>query len=165
MHNIGFLVKTLNASQESFCLVHQANRAITNDHNIIVFSDTPNVPCVPNNFAHMQIAEAWSCSYPLIATNLSLANKLVNFPGTKEKYFYVWDLEWLRYPSHAKNYHLFASVYRNPRLKLIARSQQHKEIIEDCWNTLTVGIVDDYSIDQFIEIINAERDKQGLLSA
>jgi hypothetical protein len=165
MHNLGFLVRTLGASQEAFQLVKNANHAITEDNNIIVFSETPNMPCIQPNFCNMQLAEAWGYKHPLIATRLVLAKKLLSFPGTQEKYFYIWDLEWLRYPSQIKNYNAFAGIYRNPKLKLIARSKSHKDIIEDCWNVLVTGIVEDYNINQFIEIINAERNRQGLLAA
>jgi hypothetical protein len=153
MHNLGFLVRTLGASQEAFQLVKNANHAITEDNNIIVFSETPNMPCIQPNFCNMQLAEAWGYKHPLIATRLVLAKKLLSFPGTQE------------YPSQIKNYNAFAGIYRNPKLKLIARSKSHKDIIEDCWNVLVTGIVEDYNINQFIEIINAERNRQGLLAA
>jgi hypothetical protein len=161
LNSLGFMVNDLSFSQASFYLINYANKAVMNDgHEVIVFYENPVLPCLGASFSLMQMHEAWDYSGPLIANNINLASKLINLPGTSEKYFYVWDLEWTRVRN--KHYHTLARVYRHPNLKLIARSLCHSRIISSCWNVDVVGIVENYNIDKIIEIVNAERYKQRI---
>jgi hypothetical protein len=164
MHNLGFMVKDLSPSQEAFYLINYANKAVMQDgHDVIVFYENPSAPCLTTGFAIMQTTEAWSFSGPLVASNLNLASKLIQFPGTKQKYFYVWDLEWVR--MQTKNFSILSYIYRNPSLKLLARSREHARIIASCWNVPHPPIVENYNIDKIVEIINDDRDKQRLSTA
>jgi hypothetical protein len=164
MHNkIGFIVNNLGGNQQAFYLINYINSAIVkNRDDITIFYEIPVIPCIGTNFGIMQLNEAYGYDGVLIANNLMLADKMAYFPGTKEKYFYVWDLEWLRIAN--KNFHILHPMYNNPLYKLIARSHEHSKIISDCWNTEVVGVVDDFNINQFIEIINEQRAKQRISS-
>jgi hypothetical protein len=150
---LGIIIPDLGANQLAFFAANYANKVTIQDgHEIVVFYETPCVPCIQNiSFATMYLHEAYSFDGALIATNLALAAKLCNFIGTNKKFFYVWDLEWLRMQN--KNFEKLHQIYANDRLKLIARSKEHAKIISDCWNVNVNGIVEDCSIDKIMEIV------------
>lgn len=88
---------------------------------------------------------------PCVATDLETAKILTKTNNRLDRYFYVYDLEWLRKPIP---YEAALEVMRNDDLKLIARSNSHKKLIENYCNKEVVGIVDDFSCDDFEKVFN-----------
>lgn len=147
---LGILLDNLGPNQLAFNVIKNGNEV--KDFDFIAFYENFLRPCIPPNFAIMQSFEAWSYDGALVATNLSTAGKLISYPICKHKYFYVWDLEWIRLKE--KHYGGLQPIYNHPKLKVIARSQSHKDIIENCWNVKVAGIVDDCNISKIQEIIH-----------
>ncbi len=140
---LGILVNNLGPSQLSFEILIRANK-YSNDLDFVLFYQNLCRPCFNLTSAAMQINEIYSFPGPAIATDLSTANTLIAAPSPVRKYFYVWDLEWIRMPQ--KNYESLAHIYQNPELQLIARSGSHKKLLENCWNRtniLTASSFDD----------------------
>ena len=101
----------------------------------------------------MQISEAWGHKGPVIATSFSTAYKLIGFPN-KKKIFYIWDLEWIRAKqSGIKEYEKYIDVYTDSSLELIARSEPHKQAIENAFNRKVNHVVSDFNIDKILEIL------------
>lgn len=150
---LGITVSSLGPNQLAYHTIKNLNLHldVRPDLDPIVFYENNIRPCLPMNFASMQIYEAWGYDGIVVATSLSNAHKLLEFPASTAKFFYVWDLEWLRL--QFKQYRSLVQIYRNPDLKLIARSESHKDIIEDCWNTKVVGVVDNLDMGQLLGII------------
>lgn len=146
---LGVLLDNLGPNQLALNVITNGNKV--RDTDFIAFYENSAKPYISPDFAIMQAFEAWGYRGILIATSLSTASQMITFPVCKEKYFYVWDLEWIRMKE--KYFKTLHSIYSNPKLKLIARSNSHKKIIEDCWNTPVVGIVDDFDLTQMNEII------------
>ena len=152
----GVLVDNFYASQQSFYLINYYNQAVKDyGHDITVFFETPVYPCVPVGFGVMQLNEAFGYKGPLIASSFNLAAKLLGCTGTDERYFYLWDLEWIRF--EGKHFHQISQIYQNPKLRLIARSIEHKDIIEDCWNVKVAGIASNFNPEHFAGTINEQR--------
>jgi hypothetical protein len=151
---LGIMVNDLSGSQQGFYLINYMNYAVNQGHEVTVFYEIPSIPCVSIGFGIMQIHEAFSYDAPVIASNINLACKLASFPGPSEKFFYLWDLEWLRMPQ--KQYSMLQSIYRNPAYKLIARSKEHASVIESCWNVPVAGIVENFNIEHIVRMINAK---------
>ena len=149
MKKIGFLVNDLNPSQLSYFLIKNANEFLTKnkDYDIYIFYDNLAVPCLTPNFAIMQAAEAFSFDGTLIATNLNTASKLINFPSAEKKYFYVWDLDWMRMKN--KSFDALQSIYGNKELSLIARSDEHKQAIENAWNAPVKNVISNFDMSKF----------------
>lgn len=97
------------------------------------------------------ISESWGFSGVLVATSLTSAAKLTTYPCSQDKYFYVWNPEWMMGNNRPHSY--FKSIYSNPQLKLIARNELYKKAIENCWNHLVTGCLDDFNLDELINII------------
>ena len=147
---LGILLNNLGPSQLAFNAICEANKyAASGKHAAFLFYERQALPCLKLGVASMQIAEAWNFDGVTIATDLSTAIKLAKFPSPKEKFFYVWDLEWMR--NGVQPYEVYASIYRNPSYKLLARSQSHKQVIESCWNRSVHAIIDDFSFEELNE--------------
>jgi hypothetical protein len=137
---VGVLVKDFGPSQ----LTYQLARGGQGVGDIIAFFENSSRHSFPLPFASMPIHEAFSYTGICIATNLSTALKLLSYPRPSKKYFYVWDLEWMRIAN--RDYDKLASIYRNESLQLIARSVSHAEIISKCWNVDKVEIMRDFDL-------------------
>lgn len=133
MIQFGIMVKNLGPSELNWRLLNNANNLMyQNQANITFFYEDVHPYCVNPMGSVMQMVEAYEYKYPLIATCISNAQKLLDFPRRSESYFYLWDLEWLRYPN--TQFELFKSVYNNPNIELVARTNEHKFLIQELWN-------------------------------
>ena len=99
----------------------------------------------------MPISECWINTGPVVATCVSTASKLLDFPSQK-KFFYVWDLEWIR-NMQIKRYEDYVKTYTDKNMTLIARSESHAKIISNCFNTDVEHILHDFNIQKLLEII------------
>ncbi len=149
---LGILLNNLGPNQLAYNVIKTGN--FIKDSDYIVFYENFLKPCIPANFATMQLFEAWGYDGTMIATNLSSAAQLITFPLAKQKYFYVWDLEWLRMKEKA--FRPLCNIYRSG-LTLLARSETHKKVIEDCWNVKVAAVLDDFNVDQLKEIVNGTK--------
>jgi hypothetical protein len=70
--------------------------------------------------------------------------------NSSDKFFYVWDLEWLRNPLVFTD---VVQIMRDENIQLIARSQYHKDLIEKYANREVLGIVDNWNMEQLEELV------------
>ncbi len=150
MNKVGILLNNLGRNQLAHSAIGSLNQYLDGriDTDIIAFVENMVQPCKLTQFSVMNLNEAWEYNALLIATNLSTAEKALLFPGAKRRVLYVWDLEWLRGDEDFEYYH---GIYGNPRLDLIARSEEHAKIIERCWNRPTKAVVEDCQIEALIK--------------
>lgn len=153
--NFNVLLQNVGASQLSYFVTRNLNVLGDKRPDIdpIVFYENIHKNCIPPKFAVMQIAEAWGQDGAMIATSLSTAFKLINFPAAR-RLFYVWDLEWLRHGQQRRRYEQFADVYTHPNLELIARSESHAAVIENAFNRKVEHIISDFNTDKILELIS-----------
>jgi len=149
---IAFILNDVLPGQKSFYAIKELEKLTKNveDSPLIFFlnlsSSVTNV-----NFAMMNVYNLAHFDGVCVATDLETANILRNSKNKMDRYFYVWDLEWLRNP------HSFESVIkilRDPSLKILARSEEHKQVIENYCNRKVEGVLDDFNIEQLKEICN-----------
>jgi hypothetical protein len=154
MKKIGCLFNDFSASQAVYTYINNANQAlkIRTDLDFVGFFEELSGFCLTPNFACMNIHEAWSFDGTLIATNLNTAQQLIRLTGTKKKFFYIWDLEWMRLSQQSRHFRSIRSVYANPQLKLLARGEDHKKVLEDCWNLKVYDIIEDFDIDKIASL-------------
>ena len=136
---LGIMVNALTASQLSLATIGAINRLLAkrSDVSPTLFFEMATPTCLPLPCAAMSSPEIWGFSGPIIATSLSTADKLRHPISPKQKFFYVWDLEWLRYqPDFWRLRDIYASM------PIIARSKDHAKAIEDAWNVSVVYIGD-----------------------
>ncbi len=152
MNKIGFAVHDLGPSQLAFNLINEGNLAVGTNHltDVIAFYEHHRQPCIAMQFGAMQIMEGWGYEAPIVATTLNTAAKILRFPTASRKFFYVWDLEWLR--GEARPFEDLCSVYRNGGLELVARSIEHKLAIQSAWNVKVAAVIEDCNVQAFLRL-------------
>jgi hypothetical protein len=155
MKQLGILLDNVGASQIAFCVISELNKYVEQDpeYQPIVFYRDIQKNCLPANFSVMEIQEAWGCNGPVIATSSSTAKSLSCFPAVVDKFFYVWDVEWTRNSVSSKKYEDYEKIYSDESMSIIARSDSHKELIENCFNREVKNVVSDFNISKILEAI------------
>lgn len=154
---LGLMVNSMGFNQLSFHLVKEGEKILDRcrDVDIIAFFHNMGQPwrmIIP--FPVMNIAEAYSFSGVAIATSYHTAEQALAMPGPIKKYFYVWDLSWMR--NYGMAYEEQARVYSNPNLPLIARSNEHAAIIERCWNRNVDDVIEHCDLWKWIELVQGD---------
>jgi hypothetical protein len=151
----GFIVNTLFHNQLTYYLIKNLNEYISSqvcaEIDPILFYEDMKPSSITPLCSTMHVAECWTYNAPVIATTLSGANKLINIPGPTKKFYYPYNLEWIR--PQIPQYEAYAKVFCDPQLHIIARNEDHKLVIENCFNIKVAGIVNDFDIKELIGII------------
>lgn len=143
----GVILPSLHSSQLSYLAIKQGNSIVANGDDFVIFYENLHPACLKPDFAIMQTVEIWKFRGNLIATNLSHAAQLLHVKNHIKKFFYVWDLEWLR---GNKNFLENIKIYRNEELTLLCRSKEHAKRIEDYCNRHPI-IIEDFNIGEIIK--------------
>lgn len=142
----GIAIDGLGFDQLSVDLVTQLNQLykLNEYSDIIVFYSKHGIIRKPTMFSMMQLEKMWAFDGPVAATNLDTAAKLLKCPRPNKKYFYVYDLEWL---TNHYDVDYLANIYCNKNINLIARSQDHFNILKQCWKE-PVSIIEDFNYEE-----------------
>jgi len=159
MAELGFLVDNLGASQLGYYIGKNIGLYLENNpqSSITCYYDNFERKCSQTNFATMNIIEAWDQSGAMIATSEDTAKKLLNFVGTRKKFFYVWNTvtfyERFGGIKHMKTFDM-NNIFFEEDITLICRNQLHAQLIENNFNRKVKYIVDNFDINKIVEIIN-----------
>lgn len=165
MKNKLAVLRTLHQDQLSYFIINQLNNYFQNIKNypneiydIQGFSQFNTPSYLKPNFAVHTLPKIWNFPGPAIATDLESAGYLQNSLIEGKKYFYIWELEWDK--AHDQFPHIpLAKIYSDPQFTLIARSDEHKQIIETCWNVNVSYVIDNFKLTDFLGII--KNDNKG----
>ena len=148
----GVIVESLGMSQDAYEITRELNKISKLDkyYDIIVFYNDYDRLVMPPKFAMLQDEEMWGFDAPVIATNLYTANRLLSCPGPTKKYLYLWDLEWIHTPYYLET---ISPVYMNKDLQLIARSNEHSDIISKCWKD-PVQTIENFNYEKIANLIS-----------
>ncbi len=149
----------MGRNQLAYHLVREGEALLDsrNDVDLIAFFQNLGQPwrmIVP--FASMNIAEAFTFDGVAIATSLDTAERVGHFPGPRLRYFYAWDLEWLR--ATGRTFEQHSNVYSNRNLPILARSDEHARLIERCWNRPVRAVIENCDLSALLKVI-AQDDK------
>jgi hypothetical protein len=152
INKISYLVRDFGASQLSYYLTKNINELGKTAPYIsnTIFYETMHRNCLRPNFSIMQLSEAWGQDGLVIATNINLAHKLLDFPCSGHKAFYVWDLEWTR-GNRRRPHEFYSKAINHPDIDIIARNKYHASVIENCFNRTVKFINDDANVEWFAE--------------
>jgi hypothetical protein len=161
MIKLNFLVNHMAASQLSYYITKEINTLIEKrqDVSCIVFFHTISRHAMMPRFAMMQMTNAWHQDGYAIATSMITARRMQIFPGPQHRFYYVWDLEWLRGPEPA--YQTYANVIRDPSITLITRNLHHASMIRNNFNVPLPAVVEDFDCNKMLEVITSERINRG----
>ena len=151
MINLNFVIDNLTKSQASFYLIKELNKR-HEDISPIVFVENLAPMLLRPSFPIMQIAELWNHTGTTIATTTATAFKILNYPGPTRRILYLWDIYWLR--GRRRVYEPYVNLFDDKRLEIIVRSQSHKRVFENCFNRQVLGVVEDFNMEGFLEVLN-----------
>jgi len=140
MKKINFLVEHLGSCQLAYYLIRCGNALAHDGYQVIAFYDKLSKCVLRPEFPTMQMVESWAQSGITIATSIPTAVDLLDFPGADIKFFYVWDLEWMRGPQ--RMWGPLYDLFTHEDLKLIARTNVHAQVIADAFNRQTEYIIE-----------------------
>lgn len=132
---IGILLDNLTASQKAFSI-------LSNPAPAYLFLKQPSPLCVPCNKPISCWHDIWGFDGAVMATTFESAFFLSKLPISK-RFFYVWDLEWLR-NNGPKNYIHNLSLLQDNSIQLIARSDSHAKLIGNYCNRKVSQIIENF---------------------
>jgi len=152
---VGVVVDDLSASQLSYHVIKNINDHLEeSDVDFVAFFQNSTSNMLPMHFSSMCINEIWSFDGVAIATSVSTVLSISKTFSPKQKYFYVWDLEWCR--TKGREFEYIIQAFNKDDIKLIARSEDYAKAIKNYCNKDVVGIVNNFNIKQLMEVINHE---------
>lgn len=149
--NIAATIEHLGPSQKSFYLIKEFNKTI-NDHKICVsaFFEKSTIPVIPVMFSCKSTSFISGYHYNAISTTISEADILLKSGNNAKKFLYLWDLEWLYVP---QNYSHVCKILLDDRLSIITRSDSHAKLIENFCNKKSIGVVDNWNMQDLIKVM------------
>jgi hypothetical protein len=147
---LGIAVSHLGASQLGFYLARSANALLAQgrEYEVVVFYQDLQPPCFEPRFSCQPIQEAFGFDGVMVATSFATAQAVSRFPSASKRLWYLWDLDWLRMLN--KDYRSLAGVYRDERLSVLARSEDHAKAFENVWLRPVAGIVPDFDLQKLL---------------
>ena len=153
---LGFMIEESSSSQLSFNLIRNINEYVTeNQDDFVVFFENSTANVINPEFSFMSLSEIWNFKGHLFATTISTAMSLKKCFATEQKYFYVWDLEWMR-PAMGQNieFERVVQAFSDESIDLVARSKDHAKAIENYSNRKVKHIVENFNIEKLMRIAN-----------
>jgi len=152
--NIAAIINDLGPSQKSFYLIKKFNELSRNPNfSCSAFVSNLGVPVTKPLFSCSSLSFFSDYIGSAIATTLEEADILLKSNNNCKKYLYLWDIEWVVRPM---NFTAVCNILRDDRLKIISRSESHSQITNNFCNKSPVGIVEDWDVEQLLEILERE---------
>lgn len=153
-NQIGFIVGDTTASELSFFLIKGINDYIDSggkeDFTLFVENSSANI--IDPNFAVMSMSEIWNFQGDLFSTSVSTSLSMNKCFAPKSKYFYVWDLEWIR--NNGREYEKTIQAFLPEQTKIIAKSKDHAKAIKNYSNREVDYIIENINIEKIARITN-----------
>ena len=149
---LGILVPHLHNNQLGYEVTKQLNKLKESNpkSDSIVFTEEDRPQTLVANFGIMNISEAYDQTGLIIATTPNTASKLIHFWGANHKVFYNYDCFWLR--GQRNSYEHLLNLYLNNEFDLICRSESHKTLLENNFNTKVKAIVENFNIKEILNM-------------
>ena len=131
---IGILKTDIKNIDRDYFAIDSLNKlTYTTINNSLFCNDVhPKFPLYINT-TMLQRVSAHSFSGILITDELNLAQDLIHITYAKKKFLYLYNLDWM----YIKNpqFSFFKSALLNENIELIARTQEHFQIIKNLFKT------------------------------
>jgi hypothetical protein len=154
---VNIIVPHIYDNQLGYCISKYCNELAHLDIDCVVFTEEIRPFTITPKFAVMNIAEMYDQPGLTIATTPQTTQKLLHCWGANQKIFYSWDLYWLR--GQRRLYQPMLNLYTS-NIDIVARSESHKDAIENCFNIKVKTVIDDFNIAKFIELYQESNNEQ-----
>ena len=154
MINITAVLEDLGPSQKAFYFIKNFNELSRNQNfSCSAFLCNIGVPVTKPLFSCSSVSFFSDYFGIAMSTTIAEADILLKSHNNSKKYLYLWDMEWL---TRSMNYSQVCNMLLDKRLKIIARSKSHAQIIENFCNKKPIGIVEDWDKEQLITLLEEE---------
>lgn len=150
-NRLGMVLPSLAPSQLAFSCVRETNQFLANNagFDFSLFVEEWTTRCIQPHFGTFEIQMVSAYPGVLLATTLSTARHVIDAMSAQSRYFYVWDLEWMR---GQNEYGEMNEVYSSPLIHLLARSDEHAHAIEKMWNRKVHAVVPEFSMAKLCDV-------------
>lgn len=154
---IGWFVSHMGPSQLNYDIIRSSNEYLSHndDIDISLYWVQDGHRIIEPRFAMMPMFEIYGFPGAVIATSLHTLSRVLDYPGPARHgkvYLYDYNLDYLRLPPQMRQWEQLNSLYCNPKVEVIARSEDHANIIKSIFRPV-VGIVPDANVAKLQEII------------
>lgn len=146
MKKIGLLLDNFGPSDIAFCAITSGNK-LDKDIDLCGFYIDLHPNCVYAKFGLMEAGETMSFRGPIIATSIRTAKYLSTNTSPEDKYYYVWDLEWIRNGGDFKSYRDLLL-----KTKVIARNEYIASLLREVWNIEPVAVIDHFDLEEIVNV-------------
>lgn len=161
LKKIGWFVSSMNPGQLQYDIIHSSNEYMQNNDDVDIslyyVQDGPRV--IQPRFACMNIFELYGFTGIVVCTSLHTLSRCLDYPGPNQQswiYFYDYNLDYLRIPAKMRNWEQLNSLYCHPKVKIIARSNEHADILKSIFQPV-IGILPDANVAKLQEIIYVKK--------
>jgi len=151
MIELNFAIDSLDKSQCSFYLINELCKHKNKISPLIFVSNITILPFAPP-CPVLHAAEAWGQEGIMITTTPATTFKCFKFPRLTRRIFYLWDLYYLR--GGRRVYEPYLDLFSRENLEIVVRSESHKRAVENCFNVQVKGIVDNFNMDDMLNVLN-----------
>ena len=124
--SIGIIVEEISSNSHDYIMINSLNE-ISKNYDCCIFTNIIKDMPIKNNFAILQMSNAFNHTGTLISTNIVTTQILCNCLMAKNKYYYINSLEWPNV-NNLKNSSLH-KIYYNNEIELIASSRSHFNLL------------------------------------
>lgn len=146
----GIALNHFGHGELGFYSIRNANELVAKNPNLefLGFYDEPALPAADYNFSLIPMSYSYRFDGNMIVTSLDLARKSLNMCYLKQRYFYIWDLDWIR--PWKRDWKESCRIYNDPRFIRIARSEDHAKVIESVCGCHVDKIVERCNLEKII---------------
>lgn len=144
MKRLGVLLDNFSSGDLPFTLIYEGNK-LDREVDLCGFYIDISPVCANPQFALMEAAETMTFYGPIIATSIRTANYLKTNTNRDDKFYYIWDIEWM---NHNINHEEYKSLLQD--MKIIARNNYVAGWLEDIWGRKPDYIMDNFDLSKFI---------------
>jgi hypothetical protein len=149
---IGFIFSHLALSHRTYLGLLSINQFCRNytGVDICIFSQHLIQPCVPLLCPVFKVSDLirWG-NYPLVTTDIGTTIEALS-SNASVIYHFCFDPEFINQP-HMESSEL-KSAFCDPRIRIITRHEDHKELIEAEFGISVCGIIPDFDVEEIVQL-------------
>lgn len=148
MKDLAILIDRPGYSQKFRLMAQELNKLNTAapDINLTVYYCEPGPIPIEAKFPMMDLVHGYGTKAVLISTDLATTYAMNNFLCPKDRFFYVWDLEYIYQPY---SFSILSELFKN---KLLARNKFRYDVLKSTWSTPHL-IIEDFNHEQLIKLL------------
>lgn len=151
MIKLGIIFDKIVTNQIVVSLILQLEQLskINSELAIAIFAEEQFPLPMKINFPIYPLADAYFSDYIFIANNIGTANKLVYFPNTSSKFYFIHFPEWLYIKN--KKFAELNTIYNSKKLELVVPSLDYQQIVQKTWNR-TPLLIERFSLQKLLNL-------------